>query len=185
MRKTPGNRLRATEYELPGPAAFLDRLTPGPGHRLAPKEAVLPHGTWTTTGSGDGSKAVAGVAVAAVIAALAYEAAKGAARMLGEILVIGGTAAVALAAGIGVTLLAVRLQGRRRARDAVRPAVPVQLWRANQSAVPVQSRRAIEAPAAPVVNVNIDAGLLAALIEAARRQPVPVIVPSDAEELPR
>jgi hypothetical protein len=84
-----------------------------------------------------------------------------------------------------VTLLAVRLQGRRRARETASPPAPVQLWRTNQAALPVQPPRVIEPPAAPVVNVNIDAGLLAALMEAARLQAAPAVIPSRAEELPR
>lgn len=145
----------------------------------------MPHGTWTTTGGDGGGKALAAVAGIAVAGFLVAEAAKGAARMLGEAVIIGGTALVALAVGVGVTLLAVRLQGRRRARAVIYDAKVVQpeLWRPNPSAIP--PREALGVGPAPQVVVNIDAGLLAALMNAAQRQPVPVIIPSETEELPR
>ena len=143
------------------------------------------HGTWTATGGGGGGGALAGVGAVVVIGALAYEVAKGAARMLGEAVIIGGTALVALAVGVGVTLLAVRLRGRRRA-DAVIYDVKVtqpQLWQPNPHVVPARPQQALPAPA-PVV-INIDAGLLAGLLREAQRQHAPVIIPSETEELPR
>ena len=81
----------------------------------------------------------------------------------------------------------VRLQGRRRARAVACDAkvTQPQLWHARPDAAPLPSRAARAIAATPVVNVNIDAGLLAGLIEAARQQPVPVIVQAETEELPR
>jgi hypothetical protein len=133
-------------------------------------------GTWETTGDGDAAKAVTAVVGLGMVAALVYEAAKGAARTLGEVTVIAATAAVALVVGVGATMLVMRL---RRRRDA-RPAAPaVQLWHANPRAVPVRPRRELPAP---VVNVNIDAGLLAGLMNGAQ-QPAPVIVTPAREEI--
>ena len=135
----------------------------------------MPHGTWQTTDGGDGAKSVTAIIGLGMAAALVYEAAKGAARTLGEIAVISVTAAVALIAGVGVTLLAVRLRGHRRAR----PEPPaVQLWHANPQAVPASPRQALPAP---VVNVNIDAGLLAGLVNAARQQQAGRAIPAREE----
>ena len=132
-------------------------------------------GTWETTGGGDAAKAVTAVVGLGMVAALAYQAAKGAARTLGEIIVIGVTATVALVAGVGMTVLVMRLRRRRSAR----PATPAaQLWHANPQAVPVRPRREL-----PVVNVNIDAGLLAGLMNAAQQPAVPVIVAPAREEI--
>ena len=136
----------------------------------------MTRGTWQTTGDGDAAKAVTAVIGLGMVAALVYEAAKGAARTLGEITVIGVTAAVALVVGVGATMLVMRLRRRRSAR----PATPaMQLWHANPQAIPVQPRREIPAP---VVNVNIDAGLLAGLMNAAQ-QAAPVIVAPAREEI--
>ena len=143
----------------------------------------MPHGTWQTTGGGDGAVKV--IAVTAGIGALAYlgsRAASGAARMAGEYIVVGAAVLFGMAAGVVVAVAVVRVRGHRRAAPAGRPE-PAVMWRPNPRALPPREARAI-APA-PVVNVNIDAGLLAGLMEAARRQPAPVIVQAETEELPR
>jgi hypothetical protein len=121
-------------------------------------------GTWETTDGGDAAKAVTSVIGLGMVAALVYEAAKGAARTLGEIIVIVPVALTGLAVGVGATVLVMRLRRRRSAR----PAAPaVQLWHANPQAVPARPHNALPAP---VVNVNIDAGLLAGLVSAAQQQ---------------
>ncbi len=134
-------------------------------------------GSGQTVG-GDG-KALIAVGAAAGVCLAAWEVAKSAARTAGDLLVVIPVALGGIAVGVAVTLLAVRLQGRRRARTSAQPA---QLWRANPQAIPVQSRRELPAP---VVNVNIDAGLLAGLMEAARQQPAPVMIQAETGELPR
>lgn len=137
-------------------------------------------GTWQSTGDSDTAKAVTAVVGIALVGALGYRAAKGAARAVGEIAVIGVVAVVALVAGAGVTLLVIRLRGRRKVRAAAQPAP--QLWRAVPVAVPAQPRRAL-APQAPVININLDPALLAGLMNAAQQQAAPVIVTPAQEEI--
>lgn len=146
------------------------------------------HGTWKTTGGGSSGGAAA-VAVLLVFIVLGSGAAAHAVRLAGDLLVIGLVTIVAVAVGVGVTIAVVRLQGHRRAgvmvydAKTVRPGIR---WQANPNALPLPEPRAIPAPVQPVVNVHIDAGLLAGLMEAARRQQhAPVIIPSETEEIPR
>jgi hypothetical protein len=135
-------------------------------------------GSGHTTGGGG---AAAGVVVAVIAVAAFAEAGKGAARMAGEFAVVGVAAGLGLAAGALAVFAVMRLRGRRMTA----PRQQVQLWHANPQAIPAPPRRAVEAPAQPVVNVNIDAGLLAGLLREAQRQQPPAIVQAETEELPR
>lgn len=141
------------------------------------------HGTFQFQTDGGGGK-LAVAAVAGIGVYLAYETLGGAAQAFGNVAAIVITSAVSLAAGAVIGYAAVRLRRRRRVRRvAVYDAKAVQpagLWRqaAAPSYIPVSAqmgqRRGPGAIAPPVVNVHIDASLLAGLVDAARRQPEPV-----------
>jgi hypothetical protein len=85
---------------------------------------------------------------------------------------------------IVAAVVVLKLRGRSRTTDPAESRQPASLLRQNPCALPVREARAIAAPVQPVINVNIDAGLLAGLMEAAR-QPQPVYVQSEQQEIPR
>jgi hypothetical protein len=126
----------------------------------------MTRGTWQTTGDGgDAAKAVTAVVGVALAGALAYGALKGAAHALGEVAVIGTVAAVALVAGAGVTLLAVRMRRRRGVQVAAQPVR--QLWHVRADALPHREAPQVGRGTAPAVEhhyhgpqfvINGDAG---------------------------
>jgi hypothetical protein len=130
-------------------------------------------GTWTTT-NGGAKVTISASGVGALFAAgyalthphQAGEAVSGAVTIL----------AITVGALVAVAALAVFLKLRRRGRtvEAAEPRQPVSLLRANPNAIPVSEARAIAAPVQPAVTVNIDAGLLAGLMNAMQPQPVRV-----------
>jgi hypothetical protein len=135
-------------------------------------------GTWTTT-NGGAKVTVSASGVGALIAvgyALTHphqvsEAASGAVTILaitfGSLIVLAATAVV------------LKLRRHSRTAEPAGSRQPASLLRQNPNAIPVREALAIAPPVQPIVNVNIDAGLLAGLMEAARQQqPVPVYVQS-------
>ena len=124
-------------------------------------------GTGHTTGGG--SQVAVGLAAAGVIAALAFGPARGAVSALGDVIVIGAAAVTVLALGVAAAVVIVRMRRRSASAECNQQSV---FWKANPNAIPVQPRREI---AAPVVTVNIDAGLLAGLMNAMQPQPVRVV----------
>jgi hypothetical protein len=138
------------------------------------------NGTWKTTG-GRGVTISAGGVLALAGAALVLSHPKQA-----ESAVSGAAIAIAVTAGAVVlavvTVIVLRVRGHRRAALAG-PQQQAVFWKANPRAIPVQPRREI---AAPAVTVNIDAGLLAGLMNAMQPQPVRVIPEqSEQQEIPR
>lgn len=146
----------------------------------------------TFSGQTDGGDWKAPVAIGAVVGVgfLAYEAAKSAAsvlgNVLGDVLIAAGTLAVAAV----VRYVIVKTRRPRRGRAGGHSAQAV-LWQPNPHALPAREPRAI-APA-PVTVINNFGGLaaelaaeVATLLYAQQQpQPAPVIVPAEREELPR
>ena len=140
-------------------------------------------GTWTST-SGGAKVSVSASGVGALFAVgyalthphQASEAVSGVVTILA--ITVGSLVAVAALA------VFLRLRGRSRTAVPAESRQPASLLRQNPCALPVREARAIAAPVQPVINVNIDAGLLAGLMEAAR-QPQPVYVQSEQQEIPR
>jgi len=136
-------------------------------------------GTGHTVG-GNG-KALGGVAAAVVIGALVADSVKSAAVAIGDLLVIVPAVLGGIALGAIASVVFLRLRNGRRA-DA-QPRQAAEFWKVNPQAIPAPPRREI---AAPVVNVNIDASLLAGLMAAMQQQPVRVIPEqSEQQEIPR
>jgi len=100
--------------------------------------------------------------------------------------IAAGVIAVLLSAVLSaavVTVLVLRVQGRRRNQGSDRRPSPLLCQVSPQSVPAREAPRAIAAPVQPIVNVNIDAGLLAGLMEAARQ--APARVQPEQQELPR
>jgi hypothetical protein len=140
-------------------------------------------GTGETVGDG-GIKKIGAAALVVGAGVVAYKALGSAASTLGELVVIVPLTLGSLAVGAVVTYVVLRAHRRRQPAAVGRPAAAV-LWQANPQASPLLSREARAIAPAPVVNVNIDAGLLAGLLRASQQQPSPVFVQSEAQELPR
>jgi hypothetical protein len=130
-------------------------------------------GTWTTTGGG-AKVTISASGVGALIAvgyALTHphqvsEAVSGVATILA--ITVGALAAIVAA------VVVLKLRRHSRTTDPAESRRPASLLRQNPNAIPVREALAIAAPAQPVVNVNIDAGLLAGLMNAMQPQPVRV-----------
>ena len=141
-----------------------------------------------TTGGGSGVKITTGGAAvlvgAAVVLTHRHEAAQAAGVAVAVIVVM---LSAVLAAAV-VTVLVLRVQGRRRNQGSDRRPSPL-LCHVSPQPVPArEAPRAVAAPVQPVVNINIDAGLLAGLMNAMQQQPQPVRVvaeQSEHQELPR
>ena len=144
----------------------------------------MSNGTWTTT-NGGAKVTVSASGVGALIAvgyALSHphqagEAVSGVVTILAVTL---GSLAV-----IAVAVVVLKLRRRSSTTEPAESRQPVSLLRANPRALPVSEARAITAPVQPVINVNIDAGLLAGLMNAMQPQPAPVYVQSEQQEIPR
>jgi hypothetical protein len=135
-------------------------------------------GTWTTT-NGGAKVTVSASGVGALIAVgyalthphQASEAVSGVATILA--ITVGSLVAIVAA------VVALKLRRHSRTAEPAGSRQPASLLRQNPNAIPVREALAIAPPVQPIVNVNIDAGLLAGLMEAARQQqPVPVYVQS-------
>lgn len=130
------------------------------------------HGTFEGSTSGGGAAISAGGVLvligAAVVIAHPHQAAQA---------MSGAVTAAAIVTGVFILAAAAFVVVKVRRRPAItvcdRPSSrPGLQWQANPNAIPVQPRRELPAP---VVNVNIDAGLLAGLMNAMQPQPVRVI----------
>jgi len=143
----------------------------------------MPTGTFQGTFkvSGTGITVSAGGAAVLLVGAYALTHQKQAAADLGGAAVTAAVVVgvVAVAAVVAVFL---RLRARSRRRAAAPSPAPV-FWKHNPRSIPAPPRREI---AAPVVNVNIDASLLAGLMNAMQQQPVRVTAePVEQQEIPR
>jgi hypothetical protein len=145
-------------------------------------------GTWTTTNGGAKVTISAGGVGALIVAGYVlthpHQASEAAGGMVTILAITFG--ALVVLAGL-VVFLKLRGRSRNTAGDRDGKALPAGIrWQANPNAIPAPERPAIAA--APIVNVNIGADLLAGLMEAARQQqPAPVYVQSETvqQEIPR
>lgn len=118
------------------------------------------------------------VVAGATVAAIAKDAAHTASELAVIAPAVGGTVLVGAIAAV------VFVRSRRPRGQDGQPAIT---WQANPYASPLPARQAPAIAPAPQVVVNIDAGLLAGLMNAMQQQAEPVrAIPVQAEkELPR
>jgi len=157
-----------------------DWATTAPGGKpMECEEPVMPEGTWQTT-SGGGVAAVV-IGVVAVAGALAYVALRSMAVMLGDAAAIAVTAVIAVSLGAGVTLLAVRVRQRRKAKPSAVPAIAEAFAREHEIRA-ARSRPAIAPPQVSNTYNFFGAGseAIAARLMA-QQQPAPATVRAEVE----